>query len=84
VAPSRPAHPEIKVKRGLGILEDLLKEKHPSFFIEQAAKRAAAEPKGIPVAAVMSRLKPQVRSFNQMNSQDLGSAEAVNQSLKPS
>ena len=49
---------DIKVRRGLGILEDLIKEKSPNYFKELMARKQAQKPLGIRVSAIAKRLAP--------------------------
>jgi hypothetical protein len=47
---------DIKVRRGLGILEELIKEKSPNYFKEQIARKQALQPLGLRVSAIAKRL----------------------------
>ena len=49
---------DIKVRRGLGILEELIKEKSPNYFKELMARKQAQKPLGLRVSAIAKRLAP--------------------------
>lgn len=53
-----PKPQDLKVKRGLGILEELINEKYPKFFENQLKKKMLTQPRGIPIKDVILRLSP--------------------------
>jgi len=52
-----PIPKDLKVRRGLGILEELIQEKNPDFFkIQNERRHAQGTPYGIPSKSIAEKL----------------------------
>lgn len=60
---SAPIKQDLRVKRGLGILEDMIKEKNPHYFKNLQGRMTLGLPTGMPISELNKRLSTQVRNF---------------------